>query len=33
MCRPTSGSSRLIKFEAAVAIIVHQPMEPSAWEI
>jgi hypothetical protein len=32
MHRPTSGSSQLIRFEVAVAIIVHQPMEPSAWE-
>jgi hypothetical protein len=33
MCRPTSGSSQLIEFESAGAIIVRKPMGPSAREI
>jgi len=33
MERPTSGSSQPVEFDTAVAIIVHQPMEPSAREI
>ena len=31
--RPTSASSHALKLETAVAIIVHQPMEPSAREM